>query len=140
MRRVLISVCLIIISLSGCKDKDGIPFGVMGKDKMQLVLWNILQVNELTVQLKRKDPVIENAKLQKQVFDQYNTSREEFYKSYSWYEKHPEVMEVMLDSMISQQEAEKRKQNIHLQLPQHIIQPPQHIINKLHGQNPFQRR
>jgi len=137
MRRVLIGLCFIIISLPGCKDKDGVPYGVMGKDKMQLVLWDILQANELTAQLKRgepsKDPLIENAKLQKQVFDAYNTSREEFYKSYSWYKEHPEVMEVMLDSMISQQEIAKRKQ--HIDLP-----PRQNLINKLHGQNPFQRR
>ena len=132
MRRVLIGLCLIIISLPGCEDKDGVPFGVMGKDKMQLVLWNILQANELTIQLKQKDPVIENAKLQKRVFDEYNTSREEFYKSYSWYKEHPEVMEVILDSMISKQEAAKRKQMDTIPHPQHII--------KQYGQNPFQRR
>jgi hypothetical protein len=131
MRRVLIGLCLIVISLPGCADKDGVPFGVMGKDKMQLVLWNILQANELTIQLKQKDPVIENAKLQKQVFDEYNTSREEFYKSYSWYKEHPEVMEVMVDSMIAKQEAAKRKQMDTIPHPQHIIKP--------HGQNPFQR-
>jgi hypothetical protein len=133
MRRVVMAFCLIVISVSGCKDKDGVPFGIMGKDKMQVVLWDILQAEGLTVQLKQKDPAIENAKLQKQVFDEDNTTREAFYKSYSWYKEHPELMEVMLDSMISKQEAQKRKQNVTLPLPQHII-------NKLHGQNPFQRR
>jgi uncharacterized protein DUF4296 len=132
MRRVVMGLCLIIISMPGCKDKDDVPSGVMSKDKMQIVLWDILQADGLTVQLKQKDPVLENAKLQKQVFDEDNTTREEFYKSYSWYEEHPVLMEVMLDSMISKQEAEKRKQNMALPLPQHI--------NKLHGQNPFQRR
>jgi hypothetical protein len=132
MRRVLIGFCLIVIAIPGCKDKDGVPFGIMGKEKMQVVLWDILQAEGLTVQLNQKDPATENAKLQKQVFDADGTTKEAFYKSYFWYKDHPELMEVMLDSLISKQEAEKRKQNISLPLPQHI--------NKFHGQNPFQRR
>jgi uncharacterized protein DUF4296 len=131
MRR-LITVCFIIVCVSGCKNKDGIPSGILGKDKMQAVWWNVIQANSLTIQVIKKDTtkntLIENAKLQKQVFDTYNITREDFYNSYSWYKAHPQLMAEVLDSMISQQEANRRKQ---------WDKPHPNIINKTHGQGPL---
>jgi hypothetical protein len=98
----LILVCF-IIGLSSCNHKNTLPDGILKKDQMQAVLWDIFKAEVFTSQFIKKDtlknPIIENAKLQNQIFAIHHISREDFYKSYNYYKEHTDLLQAVLDSM-----------------------------------------
>lgn len=109
----IIVVFILIISLSGCRDKDGLPSGILKKDKMQAVLWDMLQAESYTTQFIKKDSsknsLLENAKLQQQIFAIHKITKQDFYESYDYYKDHIELMRVLLDSITASGEREKYK-------------------------------
>jgi Domain of unknown function (DUF4296) len=102
---------VLLIFLSSCGSKNNLPQGILKKEKMQAVLWDVLRADAFTFQFITKDstkkPEAEMAKLQQQVFAVHKTTREEFYKSYSYYKSHPDILQPMLDSMISRYTRDK---------------------------------
>jgi hypothetical protein len=113
MRLLLITV-FISVSFIGCKNKDSVPSGILGRGKMQAVLWDVIQADAFTNIFVKKDSTkklaLEDAKLQKQIFELHGVTKEDFYNSYSYYKEHSDVMQIMLDSLISEKEAERRRQ------------------------------
>ena len=109
----IIVVFILFISLSGCRDKDGLPGGILKKEKMQVVLWDVLLAESYTTQFIKKDSsknsLLENAKLQQQIFAIHKITKEDFYESYDYYKNHIELMRVLLDSITSSGEREKYK-------------------------------
>lgn len=107
----LIAVIILVVSLAGCGDKDGLPSGILKREKMQTLLWDVIQADSYTTLIIKKDSLknaaIENAKLQQQIFSINNVSKEEFYNSYDYYSRHAELMRPMLDSINSKGEREK---------------------------------
>lgn len=71
---------------------------------MENVLWDYFRAEVFTSEFLAKDSLknltAENIKLQQQVFVKYNISRDDFYKSYRYYQNHPSVMQTLLDSII----------------------------------------
>jgi len=108
--RIFILIIL-ITCLAGCKDKDGLPPGILKKDKMQEVFWNVVRAESFTTQFIKKNPLknieVENARLQLQIFADNNISKDEFYKSYKYYTTHVELMRNLLDSITSKSERQK---------------------------------
>jgi hypothetical protein len=106
MSRLLILVCF-VLCLEACHDKNETPSGILKKDQMQSVLWDIMQADALTNSFIKKDsskdPVKENIKLQKEIFLIHGISREDFYNSYSYYKKHPGLMLAVLDSITAKE-------------------------------------
>ncbi len=102
MRPVL--VILVTIFLVCCKGKNDLPDGIMKPEKMQKVFWDYLRADVYTTDFISKDStknmILENLKLQEKIFALHKTTREEFYKSYTYYSNHKELMTKMLDSMI----------------------------------------
>ena len=80
---------------------------------MQDVFWDYIRADIYAYQYIKKDSsknaAIENLKLQDKVFRLHHTSREEFYKSYTWYSNQKELMKTMLDSMIARKNRENSK-------------------------------
>lgn len=107
---IMLSVAILLFS---CKDKNDPPKGILKQDKMQDVFWDYLNAdiyaNEYLINDSSKNVDIENLKLQDKIFKLHLTSREEFYKSYTWYSNHQESMKLMLDSMISKKQREKTR-------------------------------
>jgi hypothetical protein len=106
MRIVLILICF-AIGLEACHDKNSVPRGILKKDQMQDVLWDIMQADAFTNAFIKKDPsknaVSENIKLQKQIFLIHGISREDFYTSYNYYKEHPGLMLAVLDSITAKE-------------------------------------
>ena len=104
---------MLIINLSACRDKDGLPNGILKKDKMQSVFWDVIQAESYTTQFIKKDSFknafLENAKLQQQIFALHKISKSDFYESYDYYKNHVELMRVLLDSITANGEREKYK-------------------------------
>lgn len=91
--------------LFSCESKNDIPKGILKPAKMQLVLWDVIRADVFTYEFVKKDsakiPEVENVKLQQQIFAIHKTTKDEFYKSFSFYKTHPDIMQPLLDSIIS---------------------------------------
>ena len=109
--RLFTGLLAAILFLLSCGSKNDIPKGVLKQEKMQAVLWDVLRADAFAFQFITKDstkkPEAESVKLQQQIFAAHKTSREEFYKSYEFYKLHPEILQPMLDSMISKYTRDK---------------------------------
>jgi len=130
-RRVVLG-CLAIMLLAGagCADKQSVPSGILPLNKMQSVMWDMVQADQYAAIAVAKDSVAkgsyakdsaskgftskdsaahiapvnvkaETLKLYEAVFRLHDVSREEFSKSYQYYLAHPELNQMLFDSLIS---------------------------------------
>jgi hypothetical protein len=105
MKRLVIFFFCVLL-LDSCKDKDEIPKDILPKEKMQAVLWSLINAGEFFngfIATKDSiDKVAESSKLYGQVFQFHQITREEFERSYRYYQQRPELVRVMLDSLSKQ--------------------------------------
>lgn len=96
---------IVIFLLVSCNDND-IPKDILPPEKMQEVMWDYLRADVFTTDFISKDSAknvdFENIQIQKKIFEKYKISKDIFYKSLSYYEANPSLMQVMMDSMITQ--------------------------------------
>jgi len=108
--------------LFSCRDKNSVPSGILKPAQMEAVLWDVLLADAFTNDFIKKDttkrPEVENVKLQQQIFATNKTSKEEFYKSFEYYKAHPDLMQPMLDSLMSRKTREKN--NITIPAPKAV--------------------
>jgi hypothetical protein len=99
--------CLIIV---GCSDKNSVPSGILPVDKMYPVLWDMIEADQYAALLakdstragKKLDIKLEHLRLYEQVLQSYGISREKFQKSYNYYKEHPEINQILYDSLVAQ--------------------------------------
>jgi Domain of unknown function (DUF4296) len=100
-----------IVFLFSCGDKNDIPSGIIKPVKMQKVLFDVLRADAFVFDFVKKDTAknldAESVKLQQQLFAVHKVTKEEFYKSYDFYKAHPDLMQPLLDSMISKATRDK---------------------------------
>lgn len=107
MNRLLL-VCLsaIVWCMVSCTDKDKIPKGVLGKEKMQKVLMDMIQAERFRdgfiVYDSSKDHKTETFKLYAEVFELNKISKDEFIKSYKFYMSRPDIAREIFDSLSTQ--------------------------------------
>lgn len=100
-------VLLGVFFFAGCNGAYTSSADILGKKKMQDVLWDIVQAEAYTKKIIQKDSsknnAEENVKLQQQIFTKHNVTKEDFYSSYRYYQNHPSEMQSILDSIVSVQ-------------------------------------
>ena len=99
---------LVALFVFSCKDENKIPKDIMAKTRMQELLWDMTRADAfLTNFAGRNDTTFNRIKetvtLYKQVFQIHKTTREEFKKSLEWYQQHPTVMKIILDTLQNRQ-------------------------------------
>ncbi len=98
-------VALLFLGITaGCNHPDRVPRGILSKDSMQSIMWDIIQADQYATQYLARDSVKSNIKpqtirLYQQIFDLHGITREEFEKSYQFYLGHPDIARTMLDSL-----------------------------------------
>ena len=101
----------ILFFLFSCGNKNPLPSGILKPDKMQTVLWDVIRADAFTFDFIKKDSTknleAENVKLQQQIFAMHKITKDEFYKSYKYYTTHPNLMQPILDSLISRANKDK---------------------------------
>ncbi|MEN9569549.1 MAG: hypothetical protein RL172_780 [Bacteroidota bacterium] len=84
---------------------------VLSPQKMEVVMWDFLQADTYTEFYLKKDSSInatlKNAALQQKVFELHKISKEDFYKSYQYYNNKPEEMRMILDSVSAKAERKR---------------------------------
>ena len=99
--------CFLLLLLTISCSKSKIPEDIIPPEKMQDIFWDYIRADILTTEIIQKDStkntLHENLFLQRKVFAIHNVTKEHFYKSYDYYSKHPDLMKVMMDSMMVKQ-------------------------------------
>ena len=104
MRIIAGLICIVLIV--GCSEKDNIPSGILDKEEMGSVLWDMMQADQYASSYLIKDSAkvnvkMETLKLYEEVFRLHKVSREEFRKSFQFYQDHPDITRVLFDSLIA---------------------------------------
>ncbi len=103
-------LCAFVVAVS-CKDaKKNEPIGI---DKMKLITWDLIKAGEWHLQVIAKDSAAlkrkEETRYYAQVFAIHGVTREQYYKSYRYYEAHPTEFKVLIDSIDAFSNREKNR-------------------------------
>ena len=100
-----LSFLIVCIICFGCGDGNKAPSNLLAKEKMQLVMWDLLEANSFTQRYMKmdtlKNPAIENLHMQQQIFQLHKVNKDDFYRSYDYYSSHPDEMRILLDSIVA---------------------------------------
>lgn len=103
-----IGACLLMfILVVGCSSKDKVPSGVISRDNMEKILWDMIQADQYASLYLVKDSArinvkMETLKLYEQVFQLHKVSRDEFRESFQYYLSRPDLTRSVFDSLLSQ--------------------------------------
>ena len=103
MKTPLFIICCLII-ITGCKNKNRIPSGILPQKKMQAVIWDIMRADQfLTDFVFIKDTIhdkrTERTRLYSQIFAIHQISKEQYAESFSFYKSHPALFKTIMDSL-----------------------------------------
>lgn len=102
MRTAFLSIGVLL--LVSCSRKNKIPRDVLPQSKMQTVLWDLMRADQFLADYvlskdSTADKTKERLKYYQQVFSIHKISREEFDRSYNYYNTKPELLRAMMDSI-----------------------------------------
>ena len=101
----LLLLCVVVLLFTGaCNPSNKVPKGVLPPEKMETVLWDLLRSGNLVNNfILSKDSSLdknqEHIKWINRVLTFHQVSEAEFKKSFSYYQQHPELMSVIMDSI-----------------------------------------
>jgi len=103
----LFSVFSLIFILS-CKQDSNPPNNVIQKARMRELMWDLLRADAFITGFGGKgdtayNQLKESVLVYRQVFAIHKTNKEQFKKSLDWYQRHPQVMRVILDTLQQRQ-------------------------------------
>ena len=108
MKRLI--VLIVLAGLGACASGDKIPEDVIQPEKMKVIVWDLLlaeqralddtTLNKLPVGKERaKGLTSTSTSLFNEVFAIHKTDKNTFYKSYAYYEGHPDKLKLLMDSV-----------------------------------------
>src|SRR5258708_1762778 len=102
----IVAGLLAMLLVVGCSDKDKVPSGIIPRDEMEKILWDMVQADQYSSMYLLKDSArinvkTETLKLYEEVFLLHQVSREEFRKSFRYYQEHPELTRNVFDSLLA---------------------------------------
>lgn len=110
IRKYLIFIfCFISI---GCGNNNDIPKEIMQPEKMIPVIWDLTRTETFWESRHFRDSTFTQDSLYKlyaRVFLLHKITKDQFYKSFTWYQMHPDLNKVLLDSLNNM--AQRQRQN-----------------------------
>ena len=99
MRRIAVIVLIAIVS---CKKKSS-ENDILKMNDMKTVMWDMINADEWFNQIPIKDSLQRtrqtNIRFYEQIFASHKITKKQFYSSYQFYEKQPDKMKILLDSV-----------------------------------------
>lgn len=104
MKRNGFILLMIMGLLQACGDKNKMPPDILPQPKMQAVMWDLIRGadflnNYVFFKGQPVDQVAESEKWNKKIFEMHKISKEQFDKSYAYYQQHPMLMKAVMDSI-----------------------------------------
>ena len=102
MRNSLL-ILLSVVFLFSC-NKNKLPSGILPQEKMQAVMWDMMRADQfLTDYVFSKDSSVNHdtasIRLYQQVLSIHKLSKEEFKRSFDYYNSHPLLLREVMDSI-----------------------------------------
>ncbi len=98
-----INYCIVIsFLLMACGNENKIPKDVIEPKKMLPIVWDLTKAETFWENRKYRDSTLTKDSLYtlySRVFALHKISKVQFYKSFSWYQKHPANNRALLDSL-----------------------------------------
>ena len=98
MRKFLFLSLIIVIVACGKNGSSVLPL-----NDMKVIMWDMFNADSWYTQTAMRDTTgklsKQNVVWYQQIFLQHNITKEQFYKSYSYYESHPDKMKLLIDSV-----------------------------------------
>ncbi len=97
-------LALMVGAFAACSSNGSKTSGPIPKEKMKLVLFDVLRAQEYATLKYGNDTIAVNTNLPimlQQVFDIHKISKDDFYNSFRYYEDHPDENQVLIDSLDS---------------------------------------
>lgn len=108
----LLTGFIFLLLLISCRNKNKIPTDIIQMRPMQQLVWDMMQADELAFQRKTSDSTIDlrttSFHLYDTVFAIHKVSREQFYKSYQYYQRHPAQYKTLMTGVRNIGEAAKK--------------------------------
>lgn len=109
MRGVVVAILFITV-YTGCTDRTKVPEGILSKDAMRDLVWDLMQVDVYSRQhsgINMRDSLeaykTKRTVFYQQVLDLHNTSRTAFNKSLDYYMSRPDLTQVIFDTLAARQ-------------------------------------
>ena len=96
------SLVILICFIVACRSPNKIPNDILGIDKMKLIVWDMIRAGALSENKYGRYPdslKIKSIEMFQQVFTIHGITKDEFYKSYRYYEEHPDKNKILMDSV-----------------------------------------
>src|SRR5215204_1626729 len=93
---------LAVVLFFSCSQKPKVPDTVLPPDKMEKLLMDLLRAEELLSKIEVDSALgdsINRISLYQSVLAFHKTDKENFKKSFTYYENHPQLLKPILDSM-----------------------------------------
>jgi hypothetical protein len=105
---------MIILSLLfSCSSRDKKKPVILTQQKMEKIIWDIMQVDEFANSYISRDSLKdlnkERLQLYLKVFQLHKVSKDDFNASMKYYSSKPDLMKVIFDSLSSKGELQRRK-------------------------------
>ena len=105
-RTVVLMMLLCCAVGAGCSDKNSVPGGILSTDKMEQVMWDMAQADQYAALYVAKDSAhidrkAETMRLYAEVLRLHQVKPEEFRKSYRYYLSHPDLNQLLFDSVVA---------------------------------------
>jgi hypothetical protein len=110
-------MALLACALAACSSNNGLPEGIIPQAEMKFILFDVLQAQEYAQIKYGKDTTAVNTNMPvmlQQVFSIYKISKDDFYKSFGYYEAHPDQNKILFDSLTDY--ANRKRQNSYMRM------------------------
>ena len=108
MSHKFFGLVFLVFAIVSCTNKHNSPGGILSPKDMQSILWDVLRADALAPELIKYDSSLKitaiNIDLYNQVFTAHKIDRDAFINSFHYYEKNPELMRSLLDSLNKEQQ------------------------------------
>lgn len=106
MRNRIVMGLALLFLITGCTDKDETPSGILPREEMGNILWDMVQADQYADIAVMKDTArtnkkIETLKLYDMVLRMHNVSRDQFKQSFQFYKDRPDLTRPMFDSLLA---------------------------------------
>ncbi len=109
------SILLIFFVITSCTKSTYVPPGIIKPSEMQSIFWDIIRGDMLAQEIVNKDSTknlkAESYIITEKIFSIHNINRAKFEESMAFYQKNPELIKIIFDSLNSVQTRKNSKQS-----------------------------
>lgn len=134
--RATFFIVLVITLVVACGSKGDVPEGILPKEKMEDLMWDMLRADEFVKEymLARDTSLRDTAeyiKMYERVFRLNKTNREQYAESFTYYRTHPKLMKEILDSLNVRGQLQSLPEEANIpEKPPFDVDPPAKKIKK----------